>query len=185
MVREKYASLNHPSIRMKSYPLFDKLWSIHGKPQTFGLPGLPQSPWTTPNVDFYYWLENNTHVYGVEEGAPLPIKKTDLYPFLKRPFEGKLYPGPRDVRAVIKLQYHGRGNFSSDKTCDSSHYDYMNSKGKPREDHFSMPCSAFLDYFPFVEHARGPGGGYCKETKYFKGKIVGTYYRTSYRIPVC
>merc|ERR1719239_335945 len=95
--------------------------------------------------------------------------KDTIYPLVKRPFAGRMLLGPRDPRKAIDEEY---GVWVLDRCADP----YFANR---------VPCSRLMHKFNLVQHVRGPGGGWCKEELVSQGKIISTFTRSSYNIPVC
>ena len=139
--------------------------------------------WRTPYLDIYFYNEDDTHIL-LEHGEK--HKKTDTFPLLNRPFGNRMRPCPRDPRAFLKSTYLRYGQFNMEAMCYTHYYDYMQTKEKPKEDmNMLVPCASLLNYFPFVQHSRGPGSAYCKEELVFKGEVLSTFVRSARNISVC
>ena len=117
--------------------------------------------------------------------------KSEVFPLVRRPFEGRLYPGPRDVRSFltrskdftkeIKDNKGKRRVFDADASCFLGAYKYLDSRDKPKDDVVRKNCYMLTSAFPFVKFVRGPGSSYCKEDLMLNGSFV----RSAENIPVC
>ena len=132
-------------------------------------------------MDVLYYDENSTHIYGRHLKT---IEKSYIFPLEKRPFNGRLFPGPKDPRAYLKYMHPGAGA-SIDFQCIVGPWDYLNEKAKPPEETVQVDCSSLVNYFPFVSMTREAGGRTCKEDLVIKGEVVSSYIRSAKYIPQC
>jgi len=124
-----------------------------------------------PFLDIFWMDENKTDIWSPHE--EIYHKRSNIFPLTTRPFHGRMFPSPRDPRAVLKELYgHGKDGLSAvlDK-CG-----WWNNK---------VNCTSMLEMTPFVQHTRGPGGAFCKEQLVLNGTIMDTFTRTAQNIPIC
>ena len=155
--------------------------------KSFSLLGhVGRQKWNTPALDIYYSDENTSHVWSDANYLPATPKHL-VFPLVKRPFNGRFYPGPRDPRAFLKHIFNpGSSRFDCNRLCRLNTWNYLLSEVKPEEDRLpDVPCAALLDYFPFVQHVRGPGDSFCREELVFRGEVQDTFERSAHDIPVC
>lgn len=145
-------------------------------------------PWKTPFVDIFYFDQNDTHIFG-QGWRTLP--KADVFPLTKRPFQGRMAPGPRDPHRVLMSCFHKAnqtlspmGGFVAEHQCKGNHRNIMKDFAINRPPPL-VECSQMLRVFPFVRHSRGEGGAYCKEELIFRGKVLNVHYRNSTGLAAC
>ena len=156
------------------------------------------SPWRTPNLDIYYWSQNETHLYSRGRRA---VPKSHVFPLTARPFQGRMVSGPRDPRSVLRHAYNKRSRSGESRSsdglraeveCQGNRRDYVRDvliSHRPP----TVQCAQLYDRYPFVRHSRGQGGAYsrgeggayCKEELIIRGKVVGVFHRSASGIPVC
>lgn len=134
--------------------------------------------WKSPFLDISFYSENSTHLWDITLPTQAPYNKSDIFPLTPRPLLGHLYPGPRDPLRILQANY----NLDD---CSTGEYNHTAESRKSQAKVASTPCSSLLDFVPFVQHVRGPGGAWCEEVLTYRGQIVNTFARNSTNIPVC
>ena len=145
--------------------------------------------WTTPSLDVFFYDENATHVQKLQGHKSKPgegVRKDVVFPLVKRPFNGRMFPAPRDPRKFLNALMQKHANYI-DAFCVVGPHDYYTESRKPHPygQGNTVRCSKLLKYFPFVRHTKGAGGDICIEEKMFKGKVVSTFVRDGAFITQC
>ena len=109
-------------------------------------------PWKWPFVDACFYTEDIENVPSTQQQGGVNMKKTEFYPFHKRPYGRLWLPAPYDTMTFLRLKY---GTF----VCKSHSYDH---KHKTRTDPRMANCSSLLNYYPMVY--RTPDGEGVRET---------------------
>ena len=148
--------------------------------------------WKYPFVDVYFYTHDEIVLNTTDF---LPALKSDVFPLVLRPFEGRLYPGPRDPRAFLtRFPYFSRKTnifgetqrvFTADINCFSGIANHRKEVIKSGSEIFYDKCSKLTKYFPFVKMIRGPGSAFCQEELVFRGATLNTFTRSAENIPVC
>jgi hypothetical protein len=100
--------------------------------------------WKWPFLDIQFYTGDSTHIWDTDYSfSHLKYKKSDIFPFHKRPFEGHWFPAPRNSLAMFKINYRAQLN-----SCFTS---WMYNH---KTEHFQKPvrvkCRTMKDRVPFV-----------------------------------
>ncbi|XP_055898898.1 uncharacterized protein LOC129928450 isoform X2 [Biomphalaria glabrata] len=139
---------------------------------------IKKKPWKSPFLDISFYDENSTHIWDVTIPSQGPFLKDITFPLTLRPLLGGLYPSPHDPYLTLNVTYQV-------DDCYTGSYNHTNEKKRDKKDIGNVPCSALLDTVAFVQHVRGPGGAWCEEVLTHRGQILGSFVRSSYKIPIC
>jgi hypothetical protein len=89
--------------------------------------------WWAPDLDCFFYKQNATHLFRSDDPGTFLMKKSDVFPLHRRPFEQFELPAPRNVLQSLVALY---GNTSVCKRYSSSY--------KPVE------CRELSRFIPFV-----------------------------------
>ena len=130
--------------------------------------------WKWPFLDIFFYDENETHIWDMQPNyiRDFVYYKTDIFPFKKRPFLGRLAPSPAapvsvlgknyDVNLCLPLSYNHRTEGRS-----------LGVRGE-----CAVPCHLLQDIHPFVKRVSIISGG-CNETLNFRDKVLNVFIDNS------
>lgn len=109
-----------------------------------------------PYVDIFFFEENATHIWDSEVyySSDYVYRKDDVFPLVRRPFEGLRLPAPRNSGSVIAVTY----NVS---LCQTSGYLHKQELSVPVERRITTECKNLHSLYPFAFCSTPLDGGGC------------------------
>ncbi|CAG5118729.1 unnamed protein product [Candidula unifasciata] len=130
----------------------------------FFMKSLPagNKPFKWPNVDIFFFNEDDTHVWAQTMGAKASLcsKKSDVFPLVRRKFEMWNLPAPRRLHFLVSAEF---GQYQS--VCKTSYYDHKKNRFSPKHTLATVDCEKLHNVFPFVfreTHKQGVIVEVCK-----------------------
>ena len=106
----------------------------------------PDQPFKFPYVDISFFKEDEFLVWVItrELKHDLVHRKQDIFPLLRRPFEGRLVPVPHNLPLLVDDSHDVN-------ECITGEYNQKTNKVFFYSGKVSVPCSDLRDVYPFVD----------------------------------
>ncbi|CAF0965247.1 unnamed protein product [Didymodactylos carnosus] len=99
-------------------------------------------PWRFPFIDIFFYEQNQTYIWHYNDPIPGPMKKSDIFPLVLRPFSELWLPSPGNPISV----FASTGWFSMETACYSRGYSHRREVIEPT---IYTKCSELQDFYPF------------------------------------
>ncbi|XP_070184079.1 uncharacterized protein [Littorina saxatilis] len=109
----------------------------------------PDKPFKFPYLDIFFFSEDEEFLWAITHGLKhdLVNPKTDIFPLLRRPFEGRLVQVPNNLHLLVEE--------SHDVTeCITGEYNHKTNERFKYLGKVSVLCSVLYNVYPFVERQR-------------------------------
>ena len=126
----------------------------------------PDKPFKFPYLDIFFFREDGDFVWAITQGLKhdLVHRKEDIFPLLRRPFEGRLVPVPNNLPLLVDDSHDV-------DECVTGEYNHKTNEMFYYSGKVSVPCSGLRDVYPFVDR-EAKGGGMVEETLRVGEKVV-------------
>ena len=106
----------------------------------------PDKPFKFPYLDIFFFKEDEYFVWAITQGLKhdLVHRKQDIFPLLRRPFEGRLVPVPHNLPLLVDDSHDVN-------ECITGEYNHKTNEVFYYSGKVSVPCSDLRDVYPFVD----------------------------------
>ena len=127
----------------------------------------PDKPFKFPYLDIFFFRGDEDFVWAITEGLKhdLVHRRADIFPLVRRPFEGRLVPVPNNLPLLVD-QSHDVSE------CVTGEYNHKTNERFYYSGKVSIPCEHLRDVYPFVDRELKEGGLVVEETLRVGRRVV-------------